>query len=90
MFMPAGAAIAYRPFVSTDAAVVSPGNVELEVGYIGFRQDHGDSTIVAPTVVANLGVYRDLEVVAETKATRDLLPNVRSHSAPRERRGFAF
>src|SRR5262245_66669007 len=75
ILMPTSAAMAYRPFVSTDAAVADPGYVELEVGCIGFREDHGESTIVAPTHVANVGVYRDFELVAETKATRDLASN---------------
>jgi hypothetical protein len=65
-------AVAYRPFISTDAAVTGPGEVEIEFGYIGFRQRHGDSTLVAPTVIANLGLVHDLELVAETKATHDL------------------
>ena len=30
-------ALAYRPFVSTDAAVAGPGEVEIEFGYAGFR-----------------------------------------------------
>jgi hypothetical protein len=62
-------AFAYRPFVSTDAAVADPGEIEVEFGYIGFRRHHGKNTIVAPTIVANLGLSRDLELVAETKAT---------------------
>jgi hypothetical protein len=63
---------AYRPFVSTDAAVADTGEIEIEFGYIGFRQRHGDTTIVAPTVIADLGVLRDVELVAETNATHDL------------------
>lgn len=46
--------------------------MEVELGYIGFRQRHGESTIVAPTVIANLAFRRDLELVTETKATHDL------------------
>src|SRR5262245_30997225 len=65
-------AAAYRPFVSTDAAVAEPGDVEVELGYVGFRQNHGRSTIIAPTVIGNLGLVRDLELVAETKATHQL------------------
>jgi hypothetical protein len=65
-------ALAYRPFVSTDAAVAGPGEIEIEFGYIGFSRHHGENTIVAPTVIANLGLCRDLELVAETKATSDL------------------
>jgi hypothetical protein len=63
---------AYRPFVSTDAAVADPGDVEIEFGAIGFRSDHGRTSIIAPTVTANLGVGRDLEVVGEFKLVSDV------------------
>ena len=66
-----GRALAYRPFVSTDAAVAEPGEVEIELGS-GFRERHGDGTVVAPTVIANLGLLRDVELVVETKASHDL------------------
>ncbi len=62
-------ALAYRPFVSTDAAVADAGEIEVELGYVGFRRHHGATTIVAPTLIANLGLSHDLELVAETKAT---------------------
>jgi hypothetical protein len=62
----------YRPFVSTDAAVADVGEVEIEFGYAGFRQDHHRSTIVAPTIIGNLGIARDLEIVAELKLAHDL------------------
>jgi hypothetical protein len=65
-------ALAYRPFVSTDAAVADAGEIEVEFGYIGFRRHHGENTIVAPTIIANLGLCRNLELVAETKATGSL------------------
>lgn len=63
---------AYRPFVSTDAAVADPGDVEVEFGYIGFRSDHGRTSIIAPTVIANLGVMRSLELVGEFKLVNDV------------------
>ena len=67
-----GVALAYRPFVSTDAAVTAPGDVEVEFGCIGFRRQHGDATLVAPTVVATVGLLRDLQLSTETKVTHDL------------------
>ena len=81
-----GRAFAYRPFVSTDAAVAEPGEVEIEFGYIGFRQRQGNGTaIVAPTIIANLGLLRDLELVAETKAIHDLSSgDERSHAEDTE------
>jgi hypothetical protein len=65
-------AFGYRPFVSTDAAVADVGEVEVELGFAGFRQDHHRVTIVAPTLIGNLGVVRDLEVVGEFKLANDL------------------
>ena len=68
----ASPAFAYRPFVSTDAAVADPGDVEVEFGTIGFRSGHGPTSIVAPTIIGNLGIARDLELVGEFKLVNDL------------------
>ena len=65
-------ASAYRPFVSTDAAVADPGDVEVEFGAIGFRSGSGRTSLVAPTVIGNLGLARDLELVGEFKLVNDL------------------
>jgi hypothetical protein len=63
-------ASAYRPFVSTDAAVADPGDLEVEFGAIGFRNGGGGggTSLVAPTIVGNLGVARDLELVGESSS----------------------
>jgi hypothetical protein len=66
------AALAYRPFVSTDAAVAEPGTVEIEFGYAGFRRDGSQDAIVAPTVVANVGIGSDVELVGEFKVVHDV------------------
>jgi hypothetical protein len=47
---------AYRPFVSTDAAVADPYEVELEFGYVTFAHDTGDNTLTTPSVVLNSGM----------------------------------
>src|SRR5690349_18620530 len=65
-------ASAYRPFVSTDASVADLGDFELELGAIGFRSDGGRSSIVAPTVIGNLGVAKDVELVGEFKLVNDV------------------
>ncbi len=65
-------ALAYRPFVSTDAAVADRGEVEIEFGYAGFRRSDAGTTIVAPTVIANIGLGRGLEAVAEFKLVNDV------------------
>jgi hypothetical protein len=56
---------AYRPFVSTDAAVADPYEVELEFGYVTFAHDTGDNTLTTPSLVLTVGV--DL-VAADTPA----------------------
>jgi hypothetical protein len=56
---------AYRPFVSTDAAVADPYEVELEFGYVTFAHDTGDNTLTTPSVVLNYGLGWNLEVVGE-------------------------
>ncbi len=66
------AAWAYRPFVSTDASVAGPGEVEIEFGYAGFRRNRDGTSIVAPTVIANLGLGHELELVGESKLVNDL------------------
>ena len=76
-------ALAYRPFVSTDAAVAGPGEVEIEFGYAGFRRNDEHTTIMAPTVIANLGLGHDLELVGEFKLVNDL-----SRGAARDRTRF--
>jgi hypothetical protein len=62
--MPASA-WAYRPFVSTDAAVADPGEVEIELGYFNLERSHGENTIATPSMVLNYGVARRLELVGE-------------------------
>ena len=53
-------AIAYRPFVSTDAAVVDAGEAEIELGYFNFERDKGRTTFIVPKVVSNYGVIHNL------------------------------
>jgi hypothetical protein len=63
---------AYRPFVSTDAAVAGRGEIEIEFGYAGFRRSSDGTSIVAPTVIANVGLGHELEVVGEFKVVNDV------------------
>ncbi len=64
MLIPASA-WAYRPFVSTDAAVANPREVEIELGYFNFERTHGENTIATPRIVLNYGLAKRLELVAE-------------------------
>jgi hypothetical protein len=55
----------YRPFVSTDAAVVDPREVEIELGYFNLERANEENTFITPKVVLNWGLVRNLEVVGE-------------------------
>src|SRR5438128_7956418 len=56
---------AYRPFVSTDAAVADPREVEIELGYFNLDRTGRENTISTPHVVLNYGIAKNLELVAE-------------------------
>src|SRR3989441_13350014 len=46
---------AYRPFVSTDAAVADPREVEIELGYFNLERTRRRNTIATPSMVLNYG-----------------------------------
>jgi hypothetical protein len=58
-------ALAYRPFVSTDAAVSDPREFEVEFGYFTLERTGRDNTITTPAVVLNYGFTKNWEAVAE-------------------------
>ena len=60
-----GAAMAYRPFVSTDAAVADPREVEIELGAVTVDRSGRENTFTAPSVVLNYGFLERFELVAE-------------------------
>ena len=64
MLLPASA-WAYRPFISTDAAVADPREVEIELGYFNLERTRGENTIATPSVVVNYGLAKNLELVGE-------------------------
>src|SRR5262245_13772503 len=57
----------YRPFVSTDAAVVERARVEIELGYLTLVHTQGKHTFMVPQVVINYGLTQTLELVGEFK-----------------------
>jgi hypothetical protein len=59
------AAWAYRPFVSTDAAVAEPREVEVELGYFNLDRNRRENTISTPHTVLNYGIARNVELVGE-------------------------
>jgi hypothetical protein len=56
---------AYRPFVSTDAAVADPKEVEIELGYFNLERTRRENTIATPSMVLNYGFAKNLELVGE-------------------------
>ena len=58
-------AVGYRPFVSTDAAVADPREVELEFGYFNLERADKENTFIVPQVVLNYGMSQNWELVGE-------------------------
>ena len=65
VFFESAAAWAYRPFVSTDAAVADVKEMEIELGYLHWEREKGNTTFFSPKVVLNYGVIHNFEVVGE-------------------------
>lgn len=65
VLFPFSAAWAYRPFVSTDAAVADLKEIEIELGYLNLERERGKNIFIVPKVVLNYGLMRNLELVAE-------------------------
>jgi hypothetical protein len=60
----------YRPFVSTDAAVADPKEVELELGYFALEHMDKEKNFIVPQVVINYGITQDWEVVGEFRVEK--------------------
>lgn len=56
---------AYRPFDSTDAAVAGKGELEIELGPLGFLREGTDRSLVVPGVIFNWGFADRWELVLE-------------------------
>jgi hypothetical protein len=56
---------AYRPFDGTDADVAELHVFELELGPVGFDSVAGRSLLTAPSMVLNLGIFEQTELVAD-------------------------
>jgi hypothetical protein len=59
------AAMAYRPFISTDADVAEKGFSEIEFGIMDFANHRGANTVAVPSLRYNLGFARDWEFTLE-------------------------
>ncbi len=55
----------YRPFVSTDAAVADPREMEIELGYFNLEHTKGENTFRIPSLVLNYGFLENWEIVGE-------------------------
>lgn len=65
-------ALAYRPFNSTDAGVADKGEMEIELGPLGFVKEGPDRSLVAPSVIFNWGFAHGWELVLEGRHSMQL------------------
>jgi hypothetical protein len=56
---------AYRPFVSTDAAVAEPKEIEIELRVFHLDRNHHENTISTPHVVLNYGIAKNMQLIGE-------------------------
>jgi hypothetical protein len=61
---------AYRPFISTDAALVDSKEIEIELGYSTLQREQGETSFIIPRVVINYGMFKNWEAVAELAVQR--------------------
>ena len=69
-----GISFAYRPFDATDAAVADVGQLEVELGPVGFRRSDVERTVVAAAYVLNFGFVKNWELVLEGRGEHPLAP----------------
>lgn len=62
---PGEGALAYRPFDGTDADVADRGEVELELGPVGYLHEGDRDFVIAPDAILNFGLTKRWEVVLE-------------------------
>jgi len=70
----AGDALAYRPFVGTDAAVADFGELETELGPAELLRAGSQHFLTAPEAVFNLGIAEGWEAVLQGQAVTMLSP----------------
>jgi hypothetical protein len=62
---------AYRPFISTDAAVADQRDLEIELGYFTLEQSKGENTFRIPSLTLNYGAWKNTEIVGEFRIERN-------------------
>lgn len=68
----AAPAPAQRPFDGTDAGVVARGDLELELGPVGFVDDDGSDLLVLPDLGVSVGLPRDWEIAVQGRGLAPL------------------
>src|SRR5215472_13011120 len=68
-----GAAVAYRPFHGTDAAVAGTGEMEIELGPVEYLRATAEPTLLAPDLRINYGFIPGWEAALEGKLTHGLV-----------------
>jgi hypothetical protein len=76
---PRGAA-AFRPFDGTDAAVADKGDVEIELGPVGYLREGSDHTLIAPAARFSYGFAERWEAMLEGQAEHGLSGSTRRSS----------
>jgi len=69
-------ALAYRPFVSTDAAVADPTELEIELGALTVDRTEHENTFTTPSLVVNYGIRERLELVAQFNLQQGSTPEI--------------
>lgn len=70
LLLPASRAWGYRPFVSTDAAVAEPQEMEVELGYFNLERTNRENTFIVPKIILNYGLVKNLEIVGEFEVAK--------------------
>lgn len=70
-----GAALAYRPFDGTDAAVAEFEKVEIELQPAGLQTQGSQKSLIGPAAVFNYGFAEDWEAVVQGNAEVPLSPS---------------
>jgi hypothetical protein len=65
LLMQGHAVYAFRPFISTDAAVADFHEVEIEMGVFNFSREGDVNTYTVPEAVFNYGIFNRVEAVAQ-------------------------
>ncbi len=73
-------ASAFRPFDGTDAAVVEPDKVEIELGPVEYVRQGDERMLIAPNVRLNYGFAKGWEAVLEGQTTHGLAASARRTS----------